>query len=70
MMGQKLKVRIKWKQNECFVSKELFAIVRKQTSKGLILGLKNKYWIVVRKKRCLIKLVAISTTNFIEPREH
>jgi hypothetical protein len=42
MTCQKLRVGIKWKQNECFVSKELFAIVRSQTSKGLILGLKIK----------------------------
>ncbi len=41
-MRQKLKVGIKWKQNECFVSKEVFVIVRSQTNKGLILLLKNK----------------------------
>jgi len=55
MMGQKLKVWIKWKQNEYFVSKELFAIVRKQTSKGLILRLKNKYWVVVMKEEVFDK---------------
>jgi len=55
MMGQKLKVWIKWKQNEYFVSKELFAIVRKQTSKGLILHLKNKYWVIVMKEEVLDK---------------
>ncbi len=54
-MGQKLRVGIKWKQNECFVSKEVFAIVRSQTSKGLILGLKNKDWVVVMKEKVLEK---------------
>ncbi len=42
MTCQKLRVGIKCKQNECFVSKEIFSIVRSQTSKGLILGLRNK----------------------------
>jgi hypothetical protein len=55
-MGQKLKVWIKWKQNECFVSNEVFAILRKQISKGLILGLKNKYWVVVMKEEVLDKI--------------
>jgi hypothetical protein len=67
-MGQKLKVQIKWKRNECFVSKELFAIVRKQTSKGLILGLKNKYWVV--KEEVLDKTCCNFYNKLYRPREH
>jgi hypothetical protein len=50
MTSKKLKAKIKWKQNGCFVSKELFIIARSQTSRALILGFKNIDWVVLMKK--------------------
>ncbi len=41
MTSIKLKAKIKWKKNECFVSMELFIIAKSQTSKALILGFKK-----------------------------
>jgi hypothetical protein len=50
MMSQKLKAKIKWKQNESFVFKELFIITKSQISRALILGFKNIDWVVLIKR--------------------
>jgi hypothetical protein len=70
MTGQKLRAGIKWKQNERFASKELFVIVRSQTSKGLILGLKNKNLIVVMKEEVLEKTCCNFYNKLYKLQEH
>jgi hypothetical protein len=50
MTSQKLKAKIKWKQNDCFVFKELFIIAKSQISMALILGLKIIDWVVLMKR--------------------
>jgi len=49
MTNQKLKAKVKWKQNECFVFKKLFIIAKSQTNRALILGLKNIDWVILMK---------------------
>jgi hypothetical protein len=49
MTSQKLKAKMKWKQNEWFDSKEFFIIAKSQISRALILGLKNIDWVVLMK---------------------
>jgi len=45
-------------------------ITRKQTSKGLILGLTNKYWVVVMKEEVLDKTCCNFYNKFYRPRVH
>jgi hypothetical protein len=47
MMSQKLKAKIKWKQNECFVSTELFIIAKSQSNRALILGFHQNFLIYI-----------------------
>jgi len=55
MTSQKLKAKMKWKQNEWFDSKEFFIIAKSQISRALILGLKNIDWVVLMKRQMFEK---------------
>ncbi len=66
-MNQKLKAKINWKQKECFVSKELFIITKSQTSRGLILGLKNIDWVILMKRQTFEKTCNFYNKFYILP---